>query len=57
MLSYVFQDPRLLPWKTVRGNIEFVLSRDIPSDEREKHTEQLIKQVELEGFASFIPLS
>jgi NitT/TauT family transport system ATP-binding protein len=23
--SYIFQEPRLLPWKTVRGNIEFVL--------------------------------
>jgi NitT/TauT family transport system ATP-binding protein len=55
MLSYVFQDPRLLPWKTVRGNIEFVLSREMPSDEREKHTEQLIKQVELDGFAGFYP--
>ena len=24
-ISYLFQEPRLLPWKTVRGNIEFVL--------------------------------
>jgi len=55
VFSYVFQDPRLLPWKTVRGNIEFVLSREMPSDEREKHTEQLIKQVELDGFAGFYP--
>jgi NitT/TauT family transport system ATP-binding protein len=25
-LAYVFQEPRLLPWKTVRGNLEFILS-------------------------------
>ncbi len=55
VFSYVFQDPRLLPWKTVRGNIEFVLSRSIPSEERNKHTEHLIKQVELDGFAGFYP--
>lgn len=29
--GYVFQNPRLLPWRTVRENIELVLSRNAPS--------------------------
>ncbi len=55
LFSYIFQDPRLLPWKTVRGNIEFVLSRDLSSGERKNQAEKLIRLVELEGFADYYP--
>jgi len=55
LFSYIFQDPRLLPWKTVRGNIEFVLSRSMPAFERKKQAEQLIKLVELDGFVDYYP--
>jgi NitT/TauT family transport system ATP-binding protein len=55
VLSYIFQDPRLLPWKTVKGNIEFVLSKDIPAEEREKLTNRFIRLVELEGFENYYP--
>ncbi len=54
-LSYVFQDPRLLPWKTVCENIEFVLPKHLHAAERKKQAEQLIKQVELEGFSCYYP--
>jgi len=30
-IGYVFQNPRLLPWRTVRENIELVLPRHTPS--------------------------
>ncbi len=53
--SYIFQEPRLLPWKTVRGNIEFVLSRELSAAERKDQAEQLIRRVELEGFANYYP--
>lgn len=53
--SYIFQDPRLLPWKTVEENIGFVLSKDIPAEERKKITRQLIRLMELENFASYYP--
>lgn len=53
--SYIFQEPRLLPWKTVRGNIEFVMSRDLSSGERKNQADQLIRLVELEGFANYYP--
>lgn len=54
-VSYIFQDPRLLPWKTVEENIGFVLSKDMHAEEREKITGQLIKLMELEDFASYYP--
>jgi NitT/TauT family transport system ATP-binding protein len=55
IISYIFQDPRLLPWKTVEGNIEFVLSKDIPPEERKKIINRFIRLVELDGFAGYYP--
>ena len=54
-VSYVFQEPRLLPWKTVRKNIEFVLDDHLPEDEVKKRTEKYLKMVELEKFARYFP--
>jgi NitT/TauT family transport system ATP-binding protein len=54
-ISYIFQDPRLLPWKTVKGNIEFALSKDLPAEERGKLTDRFIRLVELDGFAGYYP--
>ncbi len=55
-MSYIFQDPRLLPWKTVRGNIEFVITRDISPAERRQQSDRLIKSVGLSDFAGYYPL-
>jgi NitT/TauT family transport system ATP-binding protein len=55
LISYIFQEPRLLPWKTVKGNIEFVLSRNLSAGERKAQAERLIRLVELEGFANYYP--
>jgi len=54
-ISYIFQDPRLLPWKTVRGNIEFVLSHELTTTERKKTADRFIRLVELEDFADYYP--
>ena len=55
ILSYIFQDPRLLPWKTVRDNIGFVLPHSQIYSQREAIANSLIKLVELDGFANFYP--
>ncbi|HPT20663.1 MAG TPA: ATP-binding cassette domain-containing protein [Bacteroidales bacterium] len=54
-ISYIFQDPRLLPWKTVKGNIGFVMSKDIPAAERQKKVNQFIHLVELDDFTGYYP--
>jgi len=54
-ISYIFQDPRLLPWLTVGENIEFVLKGDMPAEQRHKVTGQLIRLMELEDFAGYYP--
>ena len=55
IVSYIFQEPRLLPWKSVRGNIEFVLDRNLLPEERKKITDRFISLVELEDFADYYP--
>jgi len=54
-ISYIFQDPRLLPWKTARENIDFVLPHDLPPTERMHLVNHFIKLVELENFAGYYP--
>lgn len=53
--SYIFQEPRLLPWKTVRGNIEFVLDGALTVDERRTTADTLIHNVDLQGYADYYP--
>lgn len=53
-LSVAFQDPSLLPWRSVRGNIELALSlARRPIDAAE--IDQLIALVGLDGFAEARP--
>lgn len=54
-VSYIFQEPRLLPWKSVSGNIEFVTGKDLSVEKRKKQTDKLIRLVELERFADYYP--
>ena len=35
-ISYVFQEPRLLPWKTVAGNLDFVLQDVVSPAEKQE---------------------
>jgi NitT/TauT family transport system ATP-binding protein len=54
----VFQDSALLPWRTVRSNIELALKlRGEPRATRRRRAEQWIDEVGLTGFAEYLPKS
>lgn len=57
-LGYVFQDATLLPWRTVKGNVElFAELHDMPKPERERLAEDAIQLVGLDGFQGHYPKS
>ncbi len=50
-VGYVFQDPTLLPWRSVRGNVELSAELEgIPRAERRRRASEAIRIVGLEGF-------
>ena len=55
VLSYIFQEPRLLKWKTVKENIEFVLKDIYPSNKRIEIVDHYLEQVELTDFKDYYP--
>ncbi|MGW6379393.1 ABC transporter ATP-binding protein [Rhodococcus sp. NPDC055112] len=56
--AVVFQDNALLPWRTVRSNIELALAlRGQPRSGRRRDAERWIEEVGLTGFGDFLPKS
>jgi NitT/TauT family transport system ATP-binding protein len=57
-LGYVFQDATLLPWRTVRGNVELLAElHHVPKAERARLAEEAIQLVGLDGFQDHYPKS
>ena len=57
LIGYVFQSPRLLPWKTVAENIGLALQgAGIPRAERAARVERYLKLVNLEEYTHQFPL-
>lgn len=55
-IGFVFQEPALFPWRTVKRNIEFSLELNGTSqDEMERTSREHIELVGLEGFESAYP--
>jgi NitT/TauT family transport system ATP-binding protein len=54
-LSYVFQEPRLLPWKNVEENIAFVLKERMQGVELKQRLDQYISMMQLEKFCNYYP--
>jgi NitT/TauT family transport system ATP-binding protein len=54
--ALVFQDDALLPWRSVRSNIELALAlRGIPRGRRRSTAERWIEEVGLHGFDKYLP--
>jgi len=57
-LGYVFQDATLLPWRTVKRNVELIAElHGMPDDERDRLAEEAIQLVGLDGFQEHYPKS
>jgi NitT/TauT family transport system ATP-binding protein len=55
-IGYVFQDPTLLPWRSVQANVELPGElRHQPKEERRRRADDAIKLVGLEEFARHRP--
>ena len=55
-VSYLFQEDRLLPWRTALGNVAFALEAgSMPRAERERRARTALELVELAGFESAFP--
>lgn len=57
-VGYVFQDPTLLPWRTVRRNVELLAELEhLPKAERQARVTEAIGLVGLKGFEKHRPRS
>ena len=54
-ISYLFQEPRLIPWRTIQQNLEFVLYSVTEAPERRLRAETLLARVGLADFAGSYP--
>lgn len=54
-ISFVFQEPRLLPWKTVEENLSFILKTVYKGEELKQKVKEYLQMVELESFSAYYP--
>jgi NitT/TauT family transport system ATP-binding protein len=55
-LGFVFQEPALLPWRTLLDNATLGLeARGMPQDQREQRALQMLRLFGLHGFESYYP--
>ncbi|EOC99902.1 ABC transporter ATP-binding protein [Caldisalinibacter kiritimatiensis] len=55
IVSYVFQSPRLLPWKTVKDNMKFVLDNKIEKNKLDEYIDGWLDAVELLDYKEYYP--
>lgn len=56
-IGYVFQDHRLLPWRTVAQNIAIVLqAAGVPKDEIDRRIDRYLEMLHIDGFRDMWPM-
>lgn len=53
--SFIFQEPRLIPWKDVRDNLAFVLEDRLGDEEIDEKIDSYLKLVALEDYRQHYP--
>lgn len=53
--SYVFQEPRLLPWKTVEDNVHFVLKAHYEPAQRQQLVDDYLERMSLTPYKKHYP--
>ncbi|MBT9175849.1 MAG: Aliphatic sulfonates import ATP-binding protein SsuB [Firmicutes bacterium] len=55
-IGFIFQEPRLLPWRTALGNVTLVLQdRGLTRDEQAGRAAAILKRLGLQGFEHYYP--
>ncbi len=54
-ISVLFQEPRLLPWRTVRRNIEIVLNNQLGAEQSARTAEHYLELVGLGDYMDYFP--
>jgi sulfonate transport system ATP-binding protein len=54
-VGLMFQEPRLLPWLTVRDNVRFGVRKGAPADQARALVDDLLRQVQLDQAAQQLP--
>lgn len=54
-ISFVFQEDRLLPWLTLRKNLELVLPDDWGEGEKRNRVDGILSRLELSDFGEYLP--
>lgn len=54
-IACAFQEPRLLPWKSVADNVDFVLDRSLSASERAVRVQSSLEIVEMQDSADLMP--
>lgn len=55
-IGFVFQEPALLPWRSVRDNLAFALQRKkLPADQLQTVIDDKLRLANLQDFASYYP--